>query len=188
MVKNTVGGNKSKGQARKHLSSNSNKALKVSEDECEVYAQVTKMLGNGMCYVMCMDEKTRMCFIRGKFKGRGKRDNFIGLHSWVLVGLRDFETVKEGSQENCDLLEVYTDAEKEKLKATVHENWSLFSTHTQCFDSKKGGSGETDFDFIDEKKEEYMNLMDDEFNSSSSSSISNKIVFDIGEDIDIDDI
>ena len=45
MVKNTVGGNKSKGQARKHLSSNSNKALKVSEDECEVYAQVTKMLG-----------------------------------------------------------------------------------------------------------------------------------------------
>jgi initiation factor 1A len=190
MVKNTVGGNKSKGQARKHLSSNSNKALKVSDDEYEVYAQVTKMLGNGMCYVLCMDGKTRLCFIRGKFKGRGKRDNFIGLLSWVLVGLRDFETVKEGSQENCDLLEVYTDAEKEKLRTTVHENWSLFTTSSTEKKEKSSSEEENDFEFIDEKTEEYMKLMEEELSNTKNHNTSNnnKIVFDTGEEIDIDDI
>jgi translation initiation factor 1A len=207
MVKNTGGGNKSKGQARKYLSNNSaNKALKTAEDDYELYAQVTKMLGNGMCYVLCMDGKTRLCYIRGKFKGRGKRDNFIGLLSWILVGLRDFETVKEGSQENCDLLEVYTDAEKEKLRTTVHENWSLFtssSTEKQQNNSSNS-SAALDIEFIDEKTEEYMKLMEEELsnintnntntntntntNNNTMKSNPNKIVFETGEEIDIDDI
>jgi hypothetical protein len=141
-----------------------------------------------------MDGKTRLCFIRGKFKGRGKRDNFIGLLSWVLIGLRDFETVKEGSQENCDLLEVYTDAEKEKLRTTVHENWSLFTT-SSTEKKEKSSSEENDFEFIDEKTEEYMKLMEEELSNThthntdeKSTSNNNKIVFDTWEEIDIDDI
>ena len=167
-------------------SHSNNKALKVAEDEYEMYAQVTKMLGNGMCYVLCMDSKTRLCYIRGKFRGRGKRDNFIGLGSWILVGLRDFETVKEGSQENCDLMEVYTDAEKEKLRSTVHENWNLFSTS-----EKNNTEVYSEFDFIDDKTDEYMKLMEEEITNTTKSdtkSSSNILVFDTGEEIDIDDI
>ena len=190
MVKNTGGGNKSKGQARKYVTNaTTNKAVKLAEDDYEMYAQVTKLLGNGMCYVLCMDGKTRLCFIRGKFKGRGKRDNFIGLLSWVLVGLRDFETIKEGSQENCDLLEVYTDAEKEKLRTTVHENWSLFTSSLQNNNNSSSNSNSCDVEFIDEKTEEYTKLMEEElFNTNNTNSNANKIMLNTEEEIDIDDI
>jgi translation initiation factor 1A len=96
MVKNTTGGSKTKGQARKFVNSvKQTSNLRISNDECEVYAQVTKMLGNGMCHVLCIDQQTRLCHIRGKFRGRGKRDNFIGNNSWILVGLREWELEKD---------------------------------------------------------------------------------------------
>jgi initiation factor 1A len=98
MVKNTTGGSKTKGQARKLVSFDSkasNKMLRISTDIYEVYAQVTKNLGNGMCHVLCADTKTRLCHIRGKFRGRGKRDNLVGLGSWLLVGIREWEKDKD---------------------------------------------------------------------------------------------
>ena len=74
----------------------------------------------------CIDEKERRCFIRGKFKGRGKRDNIIEVDKWVLVGLREFQQVPseivlvngKKEMEMCDLLEVYSSSEKETLKRT----------------------------------------------------------------------
>ena len=44
MVKNTFGGNKHKGFARKLINAKSNNKLRVSEDAEEVYAIATKML------------------------------------------------------------------------------------------------------------------------------------------------
>ena len=82
-------------------------------------------------HVICMDGKTRLCTIRGKFRGRGKRDNRIETGTWVMVGLRDYETVRETDDklENCDLLEVYKDTDKDRLKNTVRsEDWSNFVT------------------------------------------------------------
>ena len=56
MVKNKTGGNKGKSMGRKHVTSNSyNSALRKAQEEGEIYASVTKMLGNGMCYVDCID-------------------------------------------------------------------------------------------------------------------------------------
>ena len=98
MVKNTKGGSGHKSQARKYETSGkqSNFKTRFSEDEFEYYAQVTAILGNGMCHVMCKDGKKRLCIIRGKFRGRGKRDNTISNGKWVLVGGRDFEAEKTG--------------------------------------------------------------------------------------------
>ena len=125
MVKNTTGGSKTKGQARKLVSydaKTTSKALRLSTDECEIYAQVTKYLGNGMCHVLSTDGKTRLCHIRGKFRGRGKRDNMIGVGSWILIGLREWEIGKDDTKklENCDLLEVYNNIEQDKLKRSYN--------------------------------------------------------------------
>lgn len=122
MVKNVKGGSGHKSQARKFTDSSnktSNRATRFSQDEYEYYAQVVATLGNGMCHVMCNDGKKRLCHIRGKFRGRGMRDNTIRNGGWVLVGGRDFEAERgDGDKklEKCDLLEVYNDVDKERLK------------------------------------------------------------------------
>lgn len=192
MVKNTTGGSKTKGQARKLVSdSKQSRALRISKDECEIYAQVTKTLGNGMCHVSCMDDINRLCHIRGKFRGRGKRDNFVGLGSWILVGLREWESEKDKDDKklsNCDLLEVYNESDKEKLKTTVtHLNWSSFISNDNQ-NSKIDSKASDMFEFSDEKTDEYQMIMQEEYQKTRESN--NKITIgSIQEDeIDIDDI
>ena len=116
MVKNTQGGSGHKGQARKFSGKISNKSTRYSQDEYEYYAQVIKLLGGSMCHVMGLDEKLRLCQIRGKFRGRSMRDNMIRNGTWVLVGGRDYETESSSKLPKCDLLEVYSDIDKERLK------------------------------------------------------------------------
>ena len=117
MVKNDAGGNKGKGLARKHVNAakcGGTKQLRVAVDEAEKYAIVSKMLGNGMCYVRLLDGSgggDRLCIIRNKFKGRGKRDNILDSGSWVLVGMREWSS----KQDTCDLLEVYNANERDRL-------------------------------------------------------------------------
>ena len=133
MVKNANGGCKAKGQARKFTTaSTTSYKLRVSESADEIYAKVVAVHGNGMLEVLCIDKAKRLCHIRGKFRGRGKRDNFISRESWILVGKRDWESdevkVVKGKTKlpNCDLLEVYSDADISRLKSTVDEDWSIF--------------------------------------------------------------
>jgi translation initiation factor IF-1 len=120
MVKNDTGGNKGKGLARKHVNAakcGGSKLLRVATDEAERYAVVSKMLGNGMCYVRLLsggnggNASDKLCIIRNKFKGRGKRDNILDSGSWVLVGMREWAS----KQDTCDLLEVYNDGERDRL-------------------------------------------------------------------------
>lgn len=92
--------------------------LRLLEDESERYAIVTKMLGNSMCHVKCADDVIRLCIIRNKFTGKHKGNNFLKPGSWVLVGLRDWET-KSDKIEKCDLMEVYTESDKSKLLDTT---------------------------------------------------------------------
>jgi len=165
MVKNTKGGSGHKSQARKYEISGkqSNFKTRFSEDEFEYYAQVVAMLGNGMCHVMCKDGKKRLCIIRGKFRGRGKRDNTLSNGKWVLVGGRDFEAEKTGEGKNlekCDLLEVYSDLDKERLKALG--GFNEFITRDNTFIAVSGGSADNDFEFSDNAGEdEYNSLMSD---------------------------
>jgi initiation factor 1A len=183
MVKNTTGGSKTKGQARKFVNAAPKNTLRISKDELELYAQVTKNLGNGMCHVICLDGETRLCHIRGKFRGRGKRDNFIGMGSWLLVGLREWDvsaTKKSDKIEQCDVLEVYNDYDKQRLRDSINENWSIFTG--------AGFSEDTlveDIEFEDSKTAEYHELMEAQIASGESiktSSINEE------DEIDIEDI
>jgi initiation factor 1A len=197
MVKNTKGGSGHKSQARKYENSGkqSNFKTRFSEDEFEYYAQVVAMLGNGMCHVMCKDGKKRLCVIRGKFRGRGKRDNTLSNGKWVLVGGRDFEAEKTGEGKNlekCDLLEVYSDLDKERLKALG--GFNEFITRDNAFITVSGGSAENDFEFSDNAGEDEYNSLMSELKPKQISLVSiseNQIETDAeSEDIEInvDDI
>jgi len=125
MTKNTHGGSGHKKFARKHTVSKPNFKLRVSQEEGELYAIVTKMLGNNMFHCHCIDNTLRLGHIRGKFAGRGKRDNMIAPGTWILIGIREWDINSKNTDkiQQCDLLEVYSDSDKEFLKDTVDENW-----------------------------------------------------------------
>lgn len=168
MVKNTAGGNKAKGFARKNTNSKSEAKLRLSENENEKYAMVEKMNGNGMCDVLCIDGVVRLLHIRGKFRGRGKRDNVIDKSSWLLVGIRDYESVKEGKKQNCDLLEVYNDNEKNKLRNTITTiNWSIFIAKENINNNNNGEFEDDGIKFMDEQEQEYMDLIEKQHKEKS---------------------
>ena len=183
MVKNTTGGSKAKGQARKFVSGGKQaRALRVSTDESEVYAQVTKYLGNGMCDVICSDGITRLCHIRGKFRGRGKRDNLVSVGSWLLIGLREWATEKKDKKDSCDLLEVYSESDKENLKNIKTVNWSIFVAN----DNHSKTSAETnDIEFSNENADEHQALMDEEFEKTKKRTF---IALGEDEEVNVDDI
>ena len=79
---------------------------------------VTAMLGGGHARIICADGKERTLVIRGKFRGRNKRDNTLKLNTFVLVGLQSVSfgaIIQKGKLEKADLLEVYKEGQKEEL-------------------------------------------------------------------------
>ena len=186
MVKNTTGGSKAKGQARKFTAQPATNRLRLAHEDAELYAKVTAMLGNGMCEVVCIDGKKRLCHIRGKFKGRGKRDNFITRESFILIGLREWEgdEAKEVKGKiklpNCDLLEVYNNSDVSRIKMTENKDWSIFATE------EKSNSTENTDEIVDFTN----NNIDEEYNSlmeTTAEGTSNIIIVN-SEQINIDDI
>ena len=108
MVKNTSGGTKTKGLARKHQGGGSGGgggggALRLPKNELEQLVVVTKMLGNGMCEVFNNDDQRFIAHIRNKFKGRNRRSNDISVNSFILIGLREWEKPAL----NADVMFVY---------------------------------------------------------------------------------
>jgi len=138
MVKNQIGGNKAKRQGRKFVGTTNSK-LRLAIEEGEIYAVVTKHLGNAMIDVICIDGKTRLCIIRNKFRGRGKRDNCISVGNWVLVGAREWENEDSNKKIKCDLLEVYTLNDVEQLKKTPN-NWQVLTSAIEKEDTKEDTS------------------------------------------------
>ena len=159
MVKNVSGGSNNKKFARKNTapSGRINSKLRVVEEDGEIYAVVTKIFGGKMCQVQCIDGKTRACIIRGKFAGRGKRDNFISAGTWVLVGAREWECTSKEDQK-CDLLEIYSDNDRKKLQSSVDANWIALAISDGSLASTKF-NGVTDDIFSSAASEEYNTLM-----------------------------
>ena len=160
MVKN-AGGNKAKGFARKHTNGGKNdNILRVSEDEGEIYSVVTKMCGNSMFECVGIDRIARLGHIRGKFSGKGKRDNIVQSGTWVLIGVREWDIKKE--EENpeidakstkkaklpqCDLLEVYTDNDKTRLRNEVVAEWKVLVKNDP---TKIDNEDDNNFDYEEE--------------------------------------
>lgn len=130
MVKN-FGGNKSKKQGRKHLqeaaiSALAKTRLKDEDLSNEIYVAVTKMLGGSLCEVIDNEMMMYHCVIRSKFRGRHKRDNMIVAGSWLLVGLRSWQTLHAPEtghgKPKCDLLEVYNSS-RDMAYIVEHHSW-----------------------------------------------------------------
>ena len=139
-----LGGGYQKNQANKHNApAPTHSKLRVVEEEGEVYAVVTKILGGGMAHVECIDGKKRLCHFRGKFSGKNKRQNEISPNTWVIIGVREWEadkivTGKKKEQlNNCDLLEVYSDHQKKQLMAIPREPWHLLTAHDLSIGEEK---------------------------------------------------
>jgi len=202
--KNTHGGSGHKKFARKHTSGEKSNKLRVSEDEGEMYAIVTKMLGNGMFHCHCIDGTVRLGHIRGKFSGRGKRDNMVEGGKWVLIGLREWDVPSEKSSSiskgkekmhKCDLLEVYSDMDKQRLRESISENWhSLDSNDVSKTNLGESVADDDDFMFGTDRDFERDRLVQE-----MQSSTAERITLRVGEtrqeaaaptedEINIDDI
>lgn len=173
MGKNTHGGAGHKKFARKHNTVTNIKTsshVRTSEHSNEVYAIATKMLGNNMLECFCIDNKARLCHIRGRFAGRSKRDNFVNVGTWLLIGLREWEVnsnyalsnSKKNKLEQCDLLEIYSGTAKERLKELIDENWSILNSHdfskVDTDVSKSNGNDDDEIKFMTDRDEEIMRL------------------------------
>ena len=169
MVKNTKGGCNGKKVAHKHAVKSTKSGLRISQNKSEIYGVVKRLNGNTFD-VTCIDDKERRCFIRGKFKGRGKRDNIIEIDKWVLIGIREFQqapgenAIKSNSKgkkemEMCDLLEVYSSSERDALKRTH----GIFMKESEL----STADVEDSYEFVDADTLRYHNIV----SSSSSSSM-----------------
>ena len=197
MVKNDAGGNKGKGLARKHVNAakcGGSKQLRVATDEAERYAVVSKMLGNGMCYVRHLSggngtaAADMLCIIRNKFKGRGKRDNILDSGSWVLVGMREWAS----KQDTCDLLEVYNDGERDRLL----KNEPCFKGVAAAANASDGdgvkGSSSSQVQFTDSTTMKYSKLVksgnrEDDEDSDSAMQVMQQRSYDMPTDDETDD-
>ena len=176
--RNKEGGNRAKRQGRKHQIQNNNHltVLRKSVSELELYAVVVKMSGGNLCRVMTQNGDELCCHMGGKFRGRNKRQNFVEVGKWVLVGLREWEK----SAGNCDLEYIYDRDEIEQLQALPGVNLKHLINRDNAKDTKEL---EEEFGFV------FSN------NVVSTADINNIIMGNVGntvicsaEDISIDDL
>ena len=193
-VKNKSGGNKAKKQGRKHVAIPTTRKVRFSEHPCEVYACCEKMLGNGTCLVKCIDGKPRRCIIRKKFKGRHKSDNMVAIGTWLLVGIREYETGNaKDTLHNCDLIEVYRNNEKDDLKQNQPDKmWNLFQGIGTSSQSNDAFDEEQDIGIDITNKEIDTTFLDslniDGIDEETEKPKENTIIFDDDTEIDFDDI
>ena len=147
MTKNVSGGKRAKGFARKHLSGGGGGTgrLRLPTCDLEQVGIVVKMNGNGMFFVRISTGQELLGQIRGRFRGRSKRDNYVCLGTIVLVGLREWEgdTISK-----CDLLEVYTSDESAALSSAIDLSWTVGIVSckgTQPLGTEGGGASD---DFV----------------------------------------
>lgn len=186
MVKNTQGGSKTKSFARKSIinahSSAHSSYVRMSTNPLEKYARVTKMYGNGRCQIITVDQLPLQCVIRNKFKGRSKRNCMIGIGTYLLVGLREWEH----EYKTCDVLEIYSEEDVNTLKnnqsTCLHKLDGVIASQTTVrSDDDLIFTNEDENLKILETSEEYRTIDDKESSSSLASTRT-------GDFINIDDI
>jgi initiation factor 1A len=198
MVKNGKGGNKGKKIGRKHIGT-SGGSIRIKREEGELYAVVLRICGGSNCEVHCEDGKQRLCIIRNKFRGRGKRGNEITSGVWVMVGMREWEADNPNKRQKCDLLEVYSHSDKKILAGDYPGGWSeLTKVETSLGQSNTSNAMELcdeveDIFEWDDGKSESNAMKDIETTISSkeqekNKSTKNNVVSSFGEVVNIDDI
>ncbi|KAK2958016.1 putative Eukaryotic translation initiation factor 1A, X-chromosomal [Blattamonas nauphoetae] len=111
----------------------------IFKEECQEYAQVIRMLGNGRLEANCFDGKKRQCTIRGKMIRRV----WIKPGDVVLISLRDFQDDK------ADVILKYSPDEAKRLKEFGH-----IPEHIQISEAQtEGGAGNDDIRFVSDDEE-----------------------------------
>jgi initiation factor 1A len=193
MVVNKKGGNRGKKVARKNINRGArqfNGKLRKSECYEEIYASVTKILGNGRVEIICNDGVIRHCVIRKNFRGKGKRDNEVHKGTLILAGMRDWATKNPEKTEVCDLLYVYDNGQVNMLKMDPEINMvMLLSVDESKAATKKISNPIEDIDFFDAggASEDESIEENSEDNEPNAETIVN-INADDNEEIDVDDI
>ena len=153
MVKNTTGGSKHKSMARKNVNSGGSSKIHLPEEDGECFAKVTRMLGNGMCEVTLQngDEFIEgvVCFIRGKFRSKNKRNNLVSKDSFLIVGLRTFTS----NSKQSDLIHVYDNSIINSL--LNHISFQTFHNH---FHNLSSNDSSNDFIFSNHNLEPQLPL------------------------------
>ena len=184
MVKNT-GGKHNKKVARKSTAPVVERKLRLCTCEEELYGIVTKCLGKGQFLSLFRDQVERLCFIRNKFTGRNKHGNLVSIGSWVIVGLRTWETTKPNKKDKCDLLEIYTNNEKHKLLQECKTNISFLIKQESVILNIDYNEQDEHGESIIFRDEPF--LSEAEVEKKTNEDINNIIPLDC-EDIDIDEI
>jgi len=129
MVKNVTGGSKHRSSARKQTVPAAPPVIQWVRraEKGELYASAAKNYGGCRFGVLCSDGKERICVIRRKFK-KFRRGNDVSVGTYMLVGLREWET----DSNTCDLLCVYSQGEVNILKQDV-----AFKYDVLCVNEKK---------------------------------------------------
>ncbi len=160
MVKNTKGGSGHKSLSRKSQISSSNTIDSIIKPQSplEFFAIVTQFFGNTATVIDSHGSFFR-CFIRGKFKGRNKRNFIVAPSKLVLVSKRHFES---DSSNNVDLLTVYDSHDISLLSNFPSFNLSsLFHTFSSLSSSHSSSLSSSHIDLL--------------FDYSSSSSLSHNL-------------
>jgi translation initiation factor 1A len=110
MVKNTTGGNKHK--KGKNSNFKKNRQITYADNNETLYALVISPLGDSKFNIHCSDMVDRIGIIRGALH----KSTFINPGDVVLLSLREFEKVKNGSKERCDILLKYLSHEIDQIK------------------------------------------------------------------------
>ena len=156
MVRNTTGGSKTKAFARKNTGQVSTVDY-APRCELEKTATVTKLYGNGMCQVLTTEspQLDLLCHIRGKFRGRSKKQNMIVVNSRIVIGLRDWEN----PYKNCDLISVSSSYEDVSVaygsksgggsggSGIVLDNFTFSNEESNVFGTNPHASGSNDMDY-----------------------------------------
>ncbi len=179
MVKN-AGGKRTKGQGRKYVGTTHQRSVRYAVEEGEIYGVVTKLFGGDNCEVICADGTVRLCIIRKKFRGRGKRDNTIAVGVWILVGLREWQSTSK--LEKCDLLEVYSQSDKDTLKNNSSLNLVAL---IKAMEENEDDSFIDNIEFVNEKSSIYTDAIQKE----TLKTVLDNLGDDDNDDIiDVDDI
>lgn len=141
MVKNSFGGSKTKSFARKTFAHEDDENdIPLPKNKYEKIAFVSKIFGNGMCLgniiepdVTTNEVQQVKCHFRGKFKGKYKKNNIVSIGSFILIGLREWETTVS----NADLLFVFGNPNVLPRSFTCHPSIASLSKNndTGVFDS-----------------------------------------------------
>jgi hypothetical protein len=146
MVKNTKGGSGHKSLSRKSQISSTNTIDSIIKPQSplEFFAIVTQFFGNTASVIDSHGSIFR-CFIRGKFRGRNKRNFIVAPSKLVLVSKRHFES---DSSTNVDLLTVYDSHDISLLLNFPSFNLSsLFHTFSSLSSSSSSSPHDILFDY-----------------------------------------